>query len=109
MLFRSIETWSKNSVLFSEINTYDFTTSSSKAFGDNEIETFDFLGWTIFSGDINQDGAIDGSDFLEFDGPNQAGAGGYEVADLNGDGAVDGSDFLIFDPNNQGGIGSSIP
>lgn len=105
----SIETWSKDPVLFSQITDYDFTTSASKAFGDNEVEAFDLLGWTIFSGDINQDGAIDGSDFLEFDGPNQAGAGGYEVADLNGDGAVDGSDFLIFDPNNQGGVGSSIP
>ena len=65
--------------------------------------------FAIFSGDINQDGAIDGSDFLELDPSIQAGDGGYVVGDLNGDGAVDGTDFIIFDPNNQNGIGAAFP
>ena len=53
----------------------------------------------IFNGDINQDGSIDGGDFLEFDPSNQNGDGGYMVGDLNGEGSVDCGDFLLLDPN----------
>ena len=105
----SIETWSALPVTFTPSSNYNFTTSSSQAFGNNMIETFDNMGWAIYSGDLNQDGAIDGSDFLVLDPSIQNGDGGYVVTDLNGDGAVDGSDFLILDPNIQNGIGVLIP
>ena len=88
----------------------------NNAYGDNmKIIDSTLVGasyqyiYAIYSGDLNQDGSIDGSDFLELDPPIQNGAGGYLVGDLNGDGAVDGSDFLIFDPNNQNGVGAAIP
>ena len=45
----------------------------------------------------------------ETDPSIQAGDGGYALGDLNGDGAVDGSDFLALDPNIQGGVGAAIP
>ena len=67
------------------------------------------MGYAIFSGDINQDKAIDISDFLELDPHIQNGDGGYIVYDINGDGAVDISDFLLLDPNIQNGIGAAIP
>ena len=70
---------------------------------------FDAAYAAMFTGDINQDGAVDGTDFLDFDGPNQVGAGGYKLADLNGDGGVDGSDFLVYDPNSQNGVGVLVP
>ena len=105
----SIETWSAAPVQLNANANYLFSSAITQAFNSNQALTNDNTYAALFSGDINQDGAIDGTDFLDFDGPNQAGAGGYHVADLNGDGAVDGSDFLIFDPNNQNGVGSSVP
>ncbi len=105
----SIETWSANPVSMISHTYYDFTTSSSKAYGDNQSESFDQNGWMFYTGDLNQDGSIDGSDFLELDPSIQNGDGGYTVGDLNGDGAVDGTDFLILDPNIQVGVGALIP
>ena len=88
----------------------------NNAFGNNmKIVDSTLVGanyqyiFAIYSGDINHDGAVDGSDFLLLDPSIQNGDGGYVVGDLNGDGAVDGSDFLILDPNIQGGIGSVTP
>ena len=73
------------------------------------IETPDNLGWAIYNGDINQDGAIDGLDFLDLDTSIQNGEGGYAVGDLLGDGSVDGLDFLVLDQNTQNGVGVAIP
>ena len=105
----SIETWSALPVLFASSTTYLFTSNISKAFGDNLIETPDHMGWAIYNGDINQDGAIDFPDFLDLDPSIQNGDGGYLKTDLNGDGGVDGLDFLVLDPNIQGGIGIATP
>jgi hypothetical protein len=90
---------------------------TNNAFGDNQKvvdsvlvsgNTYEYV-FAMYSGDINQDGAIDGTDFLEFDPSVQAGDGGYMPGDLNGDGAVDGSDFLVMDPNIQLGVGAARP
>ena len=105
----SIETWSKVPVLLTTSTTYLFSSAATQAYGDNQITTFDNVGYAIFSGDINQDKAIDISDFLELDPHIQNGDGGYIVYDINGDGAVDISDFLLLDPNIQNGIGAAIP
>ena len=105
----SVETWSNTPVLMSGITNYSFSISASQAFGNNQALTFDNLYYAIYSGDINNDGAVDGSDFLELDPSIQNGNGGYESGDLNGDGAVDGADFLILDPNIQNGVGANIP
>ena len=104
-----VETWSATALDLSVTPNYSFISAQSQAYASNQAITFDALFAAMFCGDIDQDGAIDGSDFIVFDGPNQAGAGGYQLSDLNGDGAVDGSDFLIYDPNNQNGVGVSVP
>ena len=92
------------------------TSQTNKAFGDNmKVVDSTLIGanyeyvFAMYSGDINQDGAVDGADFLELDPSIQNGDGGYMPGDLNGDGAVDGADFLVLDPNIQGGIGASHP
>jgi len=89
---------------------------TNNAYGNNmKVLDSTFVGtgyvyiFGIYSGDINQDGSVDGSDFLDLDPSIQNGDGGYIPGDLNGDGAVDGSDFLVMDPNIQSGIGASIP
>ena len=105
----SIETWSAAPVMLTTTTGYSFSSATSQAFSSNEAVTFDALYAAIYTGDINQDGSVDGSDFLDFDIASQAGGGGYHVADFNGDGAVDGSDFLLYDPNAQNGVGAAIP
>ncbi len=104
----SIDTWSKFPVLLSSNTTYNFSTALSQAYGDNQADIGGGL-FAIQNGDINLDGAIDGSDFLDIDGPIQAGDGGYAQGDINGDGAVDGSDFLVLDSNIQIGVGVVTP
>ena len=105
----SVETWSNVPVVITPSSTYLFTASQSSAFGDNLTETFDHMGWAIFSGDINHDGAVDALDYVELDPSIQAGDGGYSIGDLNGDGAVDALDYLIMDPNIQNGVGTISP
>ena len=105
----SVETWSAAPVLLTATTNYSFSSATSQAFLSNEAITFDALYAAIYSGDINQDGAVDGTDFLELDPKIQNGEGGYNIGDLNGDGSVDGSDFLLLDPNVQMGIGAAIP
>ena len=105
----SVETWSADRVKLTSVISYSFSSAISQAYLSNEALTFDALHAAIFTGDINHDGAVDASDFLELDPSIQNGDGGYKVGDLNGDGAVDASDFLVLDPNIQNGIGASIP
>ncbi len=104
----SVETWSAAPVLFSAVTTYNFASAATQAFSANQADLGDG-NFAIFTGDINHDGAVDGSDFLELDPSIQNGDGGYAIGDLNGDGAVDGSDFLVLDPNIQNGVGAAIP
>ena len=105
----STETWSANPIQLFANTTYIFSSSISQAYSSNQALTSDAAYAAMFGGDITQDGAIDGSDFLVFDVTNQEGGGGYDVSDLNGDGAVDGTDFLIYDTNLQNGVGSAVP
>ncbi len=105
----TVETWSANPVTIgSTAITYDFTTASNKAYGNNMF-LIDST-WKLFTGDMNQDGYIDSNDFVQYDTDANLGiVGEYIVTDLNGDGFVDGNDFPIFDLNNQNGIYSIHP
>jgi len=94
----SIETWSAYANSFSSnILNYDFTTSSSQAYGDNM--KLRESRWTIYSGDINQDGAIDAVDLSLIDNDAYNYAAGYVPTDLNNNNFVDGADYLIADNN----------
>ncbi len=95
----SLQTWSATAVTVGPtVATYDFSDASSKAFGNNMIEVETGV-WAFFTGDINQDGNIDNSDysFWETDA-NEFGFGNY-VTDLNGDGNVDNTDYSIWEKN----------
>ena len=90
--------------------------TTNKAYGDNlKVVDSVLVGSTyqmvfaIFSGDINQDGYIDGFDFPQFDADNLAQLAGYYVTDLNGDGWVDGFDFPVFDANNLAQVSIARP
>lgn len=96
----SVQTWSKlPQTVGGTPLTYDFSNAVTKAYDDNMIN----LGGSVFgffTGDINQDGSVDGSDatYLDLDIFNSE--FGIRVTDLNGDGTVDGSDASYFE-NNQ--------
>lgn len=105
----SVETWSANPILLNadSIN-YDFTTSANKAYGGNMVEV-ETGTWAIYSGDINQDGAIDAFDYIILDPDIFFGNFGYLDSDLNGDGVVDAFDYVIFAPNLYDGVGLLVP
>lgn len=94
----TLETWSANPVYFNGTSlNYNFTTSASKAYGNNMI----LVGnkWRFYSGDMNQDQIIDASDLVMIDNDVYNFVMGDVVTDLNGDGIVDLSDMIIADNN----------
>ena len=99
--FNSIETWSKSGgeqFTLAEITIYDFTTANTQAYGNN----LKLKGgkYCMYSGDVVQDGFIDGSDFIVIE--NDAyffRTGRFIPSDLNGDNFVDATDAQIGDNN----------
>jgi len=91
----SIETWSANPVMITGDTTtkYDFTTSLSKAYGNNMVLVGGLA--SIFSGDVNQDGLIDISDIVSCYNASATFLTGYVDTDLNGDGLVDIGDIVV--------------
>lgn len=57
--------------------------------------------YAIYSGDINQDGTVDGGDMLMAYNDAIDFAFGYNATDLTGDGATDGSDMAIIFNNSN--------
>jgi len=95
----SIETWSMSGVAFTAggETDYDFTTAASQAFGNNMI--LKGTKYCIYSGDVNQDGTVDGSDLSLIDNASYNFVSGYIPEDCNGDRFVDGIDASIADNN----------
>ena len=99
----AIQTWSALPQLIGFNYSYDFTTSASQAYIDENSNNDSMVlvepgVWALYSGDINQDEVIDGLDEQLFANDSFASLfGGYYATDLNGDGVVDGTDspFLV--------------
>ena len=104
----TIETWSTNPIAIGASSSYNFTTSANKAYGDNMIEMEPGV-WSFYSGDINQDGFIEASDFPLLNNDNDAFAEGYLSTDINGDGFVEASDYPILNNNSDNFIESMHP
>ncbi|MEK8181173.1 dockerin type I domain-containing protein [Flavobacterium buctense] len=88
----ALETWSATAqTVGASPLTYDFTTAANKAYGDNMKN----IGgvFCFYSGDINQDGFIEGGDFPILINASDDFLEGFQTTDLNGDGFVDGADF----------------
>ncbi|MFZ4706868.1 MAG: hypothetical protein ACOYMF_12755 [Bacteroidales bacterium] len=104
----SIETWSAVPVSFSsDVVLYDFTDAASKAFGNN-LKLINGK-YSIYSGDINQDGIIDGGDMAPVENSSAVAAIGYLAEDANGDGLVDGGDMAIVDNNAAAAVSVITP
>jgi hypothetical protein len=88
--------------------TYDFTTSASKAFGNNMKEVAAGV-WAFYSGDINQDEGVDNSDADALLSDIENYSSGVFATDLNGDGGVDNLDTDAFFSNLENYIYSNHP
>ena len=91
----AFETWTKSggeSYSSGTVMSYDFTSSQSQSYGNTTI--LKNGNYCIVSGDLNQDGFVNGNDFTLFS--QQFGQTGYLNADLNGDNNVNGNDFTSF-------------
>ncbi|MEO8211347.1 MAG: LamG-like jellyroll fold domain-containing protein, partial [bacterium] len=110
----SIETWSSVPKSFSDdVLNYDFSISSSQAYGNNEVyvdaldasekSSLQYYGSTeryaIYSGDSNQDGIVDATDLAIIDNDAYNFRKGYLNSDLTGDNVVDASDAALADNN----------
>jgi hypothetical protein len=109
----SIETWSRTggeSYNNSSSFNFDFTTDSTKSYAANVKRVDSNPGtYAIFSGDVNQDGAVDATDLSLIE--NDAGnfQTGYIVTDLNGDNISDASDLALADNNVFDFVGKIVP
>ncbi len=90
----ALETWSKTSQTFGTAGlTYNFTTDSAKAYGNNLRS--DGPKWTLYNGDADQNDAIELSDVLLIYNDASVFASGYINTDMNGDNLSDLEDILI--------------
>ncbi len=107
----SIETWSSVPITF--INSgadFDFSGSSSQAFGNNELQLSSTLSkFGFFSGDVDQDGIIDLSDIILIYNDAVNFASGYVRTDINGDYNTDLTDILVAYNNSINFIAKIIP
>lgn len=102
----SIETWSAVTMSFTESQmSYDFTVSDSAAYGNNQI--LKGSRYCVYSGDVNNDGAIDADDAGMIGNSAYQYYTGYYNEDLNGDLVIDATDNVIAD-NNVGNFISVI-
>jgi hypothetical protein len=104
----ALETWSANPVIINSTTTYDFTTAANKAYGNNMVESFDAMGWMIYSGDISdannlglgvgyQDGIADSQDYSDMENAVSVILSGYVAEDVTGDGIVESSDYSLME------------
>jgi endonuclease/exonuclease/phosphatase family metal-dependent hydrolase len=103
-----IETWSAASQIFSSSSlTYDFTTASNKAYGNN-LKLINGK-WCIKAGDVNQDGFVNSADLNFVYSNNVSGFIGYNSTDLNGDNFTEIADLTLVFTNYILGVQKIIP
>jgi hypothetical protein len=106
----SIQTWSAQPFNFSGSGpfSYDFTTSASKAYGNNLKDMLDG-SFAIYAGDADQDGGVGVTDMGWVDNQSSIFGEGYIPEDINGDGSVGVLDMSIIDNNSSAFVAAIIP
>ncbi|MEO8211268.1 MAG: PQQ-dependent sugar dehydrogenase [bacterium] len=103
----SIETWGNEAVFINDTLSYNLTTAASQAYGNNL--KLKGTKYCIYTGDVNQDGAVDLDDVSLVENDTYNFVLGYKATDLNGDGLVDVSDVTIADNNAYNFVVHIIP
>jgi endonuclease G len=104
----SIETWSASPHSFNSYAlSYDFTTAAAQAYGSNMV----LVGskYCIYSGDINQDGFVNFSDYNLVNNDCYNLVSGYVITDLTGDLYTNFSDYNIVNNNSYGLVSKNVP
>ena len=109
----SIETFSKEPVALNqyEINFYDFTLGITQAFASNMYvyRSGSVTTSTIFVGDVDSDGIVDGTDYGMIENDLLNFTSGNVLTDLTGDEFVDASDLQIVEQNSNDYVQTLIP
>lgn len=119
----SLETWSRKPASgtfallfaiqfapFTSFLEYDFTNTSSKAFGNNMIQVDTGPNeFAIYSGDVNQDGSVNLSDVISISNDAGSFTSGYRVTDINGDSISDLADILMAHNNSADFVSAVRP
>lgn len=107
----SIETWSSMPIFINNsITQYDFSESASKSYGNNMIQVDTGPNkFATYSGDVNQDQTVDGTDLSLIANDAFVYTTGYVVTDITGDDFVDGNDFAIADNNASEFVSAILP
>jgi hypothetical protein len=94
----AIETWSAQPINMGAVVNYDFRTSASKAYANNQVDVSgNGTIWALFTGDINQDQNVDLLDMPILEEDIALYMFGYTATDLNGDGNTDLLDVIYLD------------
>lgn len=97
----SLETWSGGAIpLPSVLNSFDFTTLATQAYGGNLIQVAAGK-WAIRSGDVNQDGVINHTDFANIQSALLTWLAGYQINDITGDNFVESTDYSLVETNSR--------
>jgi hypothetical protein len=90
------------------IISYNFTTSASSAFFDNQkyLETGVF---GLFAGDVDQDGSVGAIDLIVVDNASRNFVEGFNSSDINGDGETGAIDLIIVDNNSRNFVFEFLP
>ncbi len=103
----ALETWSAAPVLLNANSiSYDFSLSASSAFGNNLTNFIDGK-CGLWSGDVDQNGIIDNTDYLSVENKAIVFYSGYVVQDITGNNIVESSDYSLLE--NNIGIGKFRP
>ena len=94
-----LETWSSSGGINYNpmgIMSYDFTDSDTKAFGNNLAEVNNIPAkYAMYSGDINDDGAVELSDLIYVSNDASQFISGYVISDLTGNNLITLDDMLL--------------
>lgn len=103
-----LETWSNSPESFNNGQmSIDFTSDNTISFGSNMV--LKGAEWTIYSGDVNQDGTIDAGDLSQVENDAGESLSGYVSSDVNGDDFVDAGDVSIVENNVALGVNAIAP
>lgn len=94
----SIETWSAAPVATGASLSYDFSTSAAQAFGANQVDVGGGV-YAMWSGDLNQDGAIESADYAIMENDVNSIPFGYIISDITGDGVTESADYAQIENN----------
>ncbi len=104
----SLETTTATAISFGTATVEVQFASRSDVYGNN-LATAGDGRYLIYSGDINQDGAVDATDIDLTAAASDAFAAGYIATDVNNDGVVDGLDIILIDNNAANFVSKKTP